>query len=413
MGSRMKKIILILPVIFFTHFHLFGLTQWMQVSLRNFTTNAEHDIDIITGDIPQAETIDTASKAGIYWQHEISGNLYKNITFTVENDLFVSDLSHEFKNSYFFNDARFKLYYRNESQYLKIQYANRTYNPAATKFLNIPGVEHSTQQQMVHNTALHYKGNHGRFNISLYGNLRNLDYEYLTIEENDLYESESAWDNDIYSYAELSYKITDIWKTFISGYYKNDLNSLDEFDDSNPGIGLEFDNRFDFFNALKTKVVYYNNNFDSINDKKDHYFLTEARYTKRFGNSLSGFVTYINRSCYDEDQSQIFRISNMLRVHAKYSYLMHNMKDSFILAGVKYNPENEGNLIFGEVSQYLFKDIYLTAGAKYAGDLFGTCSAKCEYFMTPLRSIWLNNKFTDFNNKPAQNIISLGTTLIF
>ncbi|MBC8415337.1 MAG: hypothetical protein ISS80_05665 [Candidatus Cloacimonetes bacterium] len=409
----MRKIILILLVIIFTYLHLCGLTQWMQISLRNFTTDAEHDIDIITGATPQAETIDTASKDGIYWQHEISGNLYTNLSFTLENDLFVSDLSHEFKNSFFYNDAKIKVYYQNESQYLKLQYANRTYNPAATNFLNIPGVEHSTQQQMVHNTALHYKGHHGRFFISLYGNLRNLDYEYLTIEEDDVYESESAWDNDIYSYAEFSYKITDIWKAFVSGYYKDDLNSFNEFDDSNLGIGLEFDNRFDFFNAVKTKVVYYNKNFDSIDDEKDHYFLTEARYTKRFGNSLTGFVTYINRSCYDEDQSKFFRISNMLRIHAKYSYLTYNMKDSFILAGIKYNPENEGNLVFGEMNQYLFKDVYLTAGVKYANELFGTCSAKCEYFVTPLRSIWINNKFTNFNKKSTQNIFSLGTTLIF
>ena len=409
----MRKIILLLLIIFFIYLHLTGLTQWMQVSLRNFTIDAEHDIEIITGATPQAETIDTAAKGGIYWQHEISGNLYKDITFTLENDLFISDMSHEFKNSFFFNDARFKLYYRNETQYLKLQYANRAYNPAATKFLNIPGVEHSTQQQMVHSTALHYKGNLGRFHISLYGNLRNLDYEYLSIEENDMYESDSAWDNDIYSYAELSYKITDIWKALVSGYYKNDLNSMDEFDDSKLGIGLEFDNRFGFFNALKTKVVYYNNNFDSIDDEKDHYFLTEVRHTKRFGNSWAGFITYINRSCYDEDRSKFFRISNMLRLHLKYSYLMHNMKDSFILTGVKYNPENNGNLVFGEVNQYLFKDIYLTAGARYASELFGICSAKCEYFITPLRSIWINNKFTDFNNKPTQNIISLGTTLIF
>lgn len=409
----MRKIILVLLAIIFIHLHLFGLTQWMQVSLRNFTTNAEHDIDITAGATPQVETIDTASKEGIYWQHEISGDLLTNITFTVENDLFVSDLSHEFKNSFFFNDARFKLYYQNESQYFKLQYANRAYNPAATNFLNIPGVEHSTQQQMIHNTALHYKGNHGRFHISLYGNLRNLDYEYLTIEEDEVFESESAWDNDIYSYAEFSYNISDQWRAFVSGYYKDDLNNFDEFDDSNLGIGLEFDNRFDFFNALKTEVVYYNNNFDSIDDEKDHYFLTEARYTKRFGNSWAGFVTYINRSCYDEDQSKFFRISNMLRLHFKYSYLTQNMKDSFMLVGVKYNPENNGNLIFGEVNQYLFEGIYLTAGVKYASELFCTCSAKCEYFITPLRSIWINNKFTDFNNKSTQNIISLGTTLIF
>jgi hypothetical protein len=89
------------------------------------------------------------------------------------------------------------------------------------------------------------------------------------------------------------------------------------------------------------------------------------------------------------------------------------MKDSFVLTGVKYNPENNGNLIFGEVNQYLFKVIYLAAGAKYASELFGTCSAKCEYFITPLRSLWISNKFTDYNNKSAQNIISLGTTLIF
>lgn len=51
--------------------------------------------------------------------------------------------------------------------------------------------------------------------------------------------------------------------------------------------------------------------------------------------------------------------------------------------------------------------------AELAPDLFTEFAGKFEFFLHPLKSIWFKTEYINFNNKPAQNIISLGSTLIF
>ena len=392
----------------------FNLTNWSQLSLNYFTTNAKHDIDMVTGASQDVKKINTQGKFGINYQHQVTGKISKKLTFDVKDDIFFSEKSHERRNSFLTNDLKLSLFYKQEATYLRLQFNNRYYKPEETYFSNLPGVVYNTQQQMVSSAMLHLKQDFGRLSLNMYTNMRDLEYRYVVpLEDDDEYETHQASDFDRYTDAKLFLKIIDHLKIFGRVYYKDDLNELSLFDQMNLGGGFEYDNKIDLFSSIKAKVQYYNNNSDRINNEQDHNLVTQLRYSRRFRNGISGFISYINRSCYDNETSQIYRVSNMLRVHAMYSYSIKNMNNSYLLAGIKYNPENDGTLGFIEQNQYLFKDIYSTANIKYSLDMFTSYSLKFEYFLNSLQSFWIKDEYTDFYDIHKQNLIFIGSTLIF
>ena len=411
----MRKLIIILIIFLVLQLSALDLSHWTQLSTNYFSTDTEDVVELITSASADADNVTSDGKFGFKLQHETSGRINNDLSFTIQDEVFFSEKSHEQKNSFLYNDAKLKLYYHKQNHFIKIQYSNRSYEGENTLFLNSPSLLESIQQRSVHNTYFLYKGNFNKFDLSLLTSLRNLDYRYARLEEEDdeEWKSHRAWDNDWMTNIVAGYQINDAFRFFGKAYYKDDLNENDDYDYTQFGAGIEFDNRFDFFNSLFARFTYLNNTSKAIADYKEHYFLTESRYTKRFNNGFTGFVSYINRSCYDQKNDEILRISNVAKIHLKYSYLIDNTKDSFILAGLIYNPETDGNLILTELNQYLFSNCYLGAGAKYAPELYSQYIGQIEFLLDPVKSIWIRNEFTDFNKKFGQNIISFGTTLIF
>lgn len=412
----MKKIVILFILFFIFSFGNSEILNWSQISYQAFLTGSSDDIDVVTSTSPNADnTINTKLKSGIRWQQEFKGN-FDNFNISFDNNLFYSEKNHESRNSFLFNDAKLKLSYFPNSHYFKLQYGNRWFDDDNTRILTIPGTEEITKQKIVHNTELQYKSNWKKFKFSIYGKLRNLDYDYFVFDEensNEEFAKYSEWENDIYTSAKISYTLNTFLKLFVSGYYKDDLNEYDWFNHTKLGVGLNYYKKYNFFNFLNANFTYFHNNSERIENEKTHYFLTQMRYTKRIGTSLAGFVSYINHSCYDSKQNKLLRISNMLRIHAKYSYRLDTFLDSYVLAGIKINPENMGSLIFSELNHNLYKNIFGLFSLKYADKLFYAFSTGFEYYLTPVKSFWVKNEFTDFKKTPLQNIIFVGTKVLF
>jgi len=403
----MKKIILIFLIISFSIWNISAITNWSQISYRAFLTGSDSETEFITGTSTDEDfMIDTSLKSGIKWDHLLQTNLNKNIDLSFENNLIYSEKSHELRNSFLNNYAKIKTSFSKNSHYLKLQYSNRWYEDENTKLLSIPGIENTSQQQVVHNTELQYNTFWKGFHLTLNSRLRNLNYKSFS-ENDELF----SWDNDLYSFAEISYDVTDKISVFSAGNYKNDLNEKNWFDHSQIDLGIKFHNRFDFYNIVNSEIKYYQSKSEII--EQIHNFYANLRYTKRIGNSFVGFVSYLNHSCFDSGSKKFQRISNLLRIKAKYSYLTQNNQDSFFLAEIKINPENNGNLISLGLNQYIFWNIYFSGEVKHALDLYKEFSANLEYFVSTGKSIWIKSEFTDYNVHPSQNIISVGMTLNF
>lgn len=404
----MKKIISILFLVLIVNIVSAEITNWSDIAFRNFTSKNN-------------------SNYGFSWKHEIEKSFNSNLTLNIKNELFYSqknddfpnDYSHdsEMRNSYFTNYSTMKMLYRTDVHYFKLQYSNRWFNADDTRFLVTSGIGDETKKSMIHNCDLRYIADLIKFQFSYFGKYRNLNYDHIDVIESISREdgeiTQEAQDSDLSNYAVLTYNVNDNLKLFTSIYYKNDLNESNLYDQMNLGGGFEYQNKIDLFSSIKTKMQYYNNISDKINNELDHNLVTQIRYTRRFPNGISGFISYINRSCYDNETSQIYRVSNMLRVHAMYSYSTGNLNNSYLLAGIKLNPENNGTLGFIEQNQYLFKDIYSTANIKYSLDLFTSYSLKFEYFLNSLQSFWIKDEYTDFYDIQKQNLLFIGSTLIF
>jgi len=398
-------------------------TNWSQLSLRYFTNDADNDIEIVTGASQDADKINTEGKFGVQYKHEVSAKINDKFSISVFDDIFFSEKSHERRNSFFTNDLRLGVLFQHNNTYLKLKLNNRYYDSGETNYLSLLGIAQHTQQQMVNSAVINFKRNFGKFGLNLYSNFRDLEYRYLVLDEDDdnsrdddeefEYDEYSASDYDSYTNAELSYLITDHLTVFSRLYYKDDLNETSLYDMTNYGGGLEYDNKINLFSSIKAELQYYNNISDEVNTEKDHNLVTKLRYSRRFRNGVSGFVSYINRSCYDNETSTMYRVSNMLRIHAMYSYSLENQNNSYILAGIKYNPENDGTLGFIEQNQYLFNGLYSTANIKYSLDIFTSYSFKMEYFINNLQSLWIKDELIDYYGIHKQNLVFIGSTMIF
>jgi len=404
----MKKLLIILSLLLMVNLISAGITNWSDLAFQNFSSKNN-------------------SNFGFNWKHEIETDLNSNLTLNFKNELFYSqkndefpaDYSHnnEMKNSYFTNYSTLKMLYSTDLQYLKLQYSNRWFNADDTRFLINPGIGDHIRKNMIHNFDLQYKANMNKFSFSYFGKYRNLNYEQLDLE-NEILRTDSQDDQiqneyDLYNSADISYSVNQNLKLFTELYYKNDLNAAGLYDQINLGGGVEYDNIINLFSSINARVRYYNNISDKINNEQDHNVVTQLRYTRRFLSGISGFVSYVNRSCYDNETAQVYRVSNMLKVQAKYSYAMEHLNMSYLLLGFKFNPENDGTLGFIEHNQYIFKDIYSTASIKYSLDLFTSYSLKCEYFINSLQSFWVKNEYTHFYDIQKQNLIFFGSSLIF
>ena len=414
-GIKMKKILFFLILITQCINQLSALTNWAQFSLNYFITDSKNNIEIVTSASQDARTIGNNDKFGGQYIHQVSGKINDKFSFDVNNQTFYSEISHEQRNSFMFNQIKARLFYRHEQTWLKFQINNRYYKSQETNYLNLPGLEYNTQQQMVNMAIMHFRQIIGSFNFDLYGSLRDLKYKYAVPEndDEDEWESKSASDFELNSFGKITFMISENLGIFTQAYLKDDLNKNNEMNITELGGGLEYENRLDFFNSVSGTIGYFSLDSGAVDAVFNHNIISELRYTKRFYYPLTGFISYKNHSVFDEAHSKLLRVSNLVRIHLKYSYLTEHLRDSYILAGLKYNPEKEENLIFGEFSQFLAGGLYLAAGFKYSDMRYTQKNMKIEFFFSSLKSIWIQTEITDFKKRFGQNIISLGTTLVF
>ncbi len=408
---------------------LTALTNWSELSYRAYISEAEGDVDIITGATQNAEEkVGNELKSGINWRHELSHRFKNGLDLTLENNLFWSQKSQEYRNSYLYNFGKLDVKYFSGDHYFKLQYSNRFYDHNETRLLNIGGVDYRTQQQMVHNASLQYKGSWKELAAEFYTGFRSVDYQYYIEDllqdsskdddeddddEEDDAERKQSWENDLYSNAEISYRIQSDWKLHTGIYYKNDLNAENWFNETRTSLGIEYFRRFDFFNILKADFTYFREDSERLDSEQADNFSTSIRYSKRIGTDLAGFISLQNLSCYDSNLNKLLRISSLVRISAKYTFGANDLKDSFLQLGIKYNPENNGSLISSSWNQKISGNLYSVLAAKYGPDLYTKVGGRLEYFLNADRSFWIQEEYSDYVDWPSEHLISIGTTIIF
>ena len=212
---------------------LYSLTYWTEFSFRAYRNAVDDEVSLITGATP--DKVDNSVKYGSEWQQEISGEINDNLSYDLQNDLFISQKSKEKQNSYFNNDLKITLHYRKKNNYLKLYYSNRFYEENETLTQFYPGFINQVQPHQINNLQIFYKTKFANFDFSILSHFRSLNYYSFNNEEDadadkdDEDDDEDEWnyqtefDNDIYLNSEFGYSFQPNWRLFVLGFYKDDL----------------------------------------------------------------------------------------------------------------------------------------------------------------------------------------------
>ncbi|MDD3051315.1 MAG: hypothetical protein PHR06_09235 [Candidatus Cloacimonetes bacterium] len=388
---RKNRLLIILISICFISF-LNSLSFRNESSVKSLVTKAS-----VKGN-RKKDKANTVFSSKILADHKIN-----NFAFYLFDEIHLKEKSKQSLVDPAFNYFRAKLEYISAENYIKLESSNRYYFSDNSNLIQIVGTDQIVNQRYVQNTKIQSRNQLDSFSFEGYLNLRNLGYKSET----------SSMDNDLYAQIRAGYKLTGKINFYVLGNHKNDLNEESYLNHNQYGMLLDYHHRIDFFNIISGSFSYYYNDSESLDPLLKHYFTTKIRYVKRIGNNYSGFISLISNSCYDENNAKLYRISNLLRISAKYSYLTNFLKDSYLMTGVKFSPENETSSVFLENNQKLWNQLYLNTKADICFEYFYKYEAGLEFLSSDRYSFQIRYQYLDLLDVMTQNAFSLGTTIFF
>jgi len=399
----MKNIKIFLLALYCTSLSFAEISYWTTASYKGVKAQ---DIDAITG---ASEKL----KSGAEWKQQIKTDITSKIKFTLDNDLLISDKTGEMKNSLFFNKAKLKCFYKDQNHFIRVQYWNDWFAEDHTEITSVAGIDEPIQKEMINSSEARYIGKFGRLEADVSGKLRALNYKRFYDYFPELKNFEIETENEFYSFGKISYNIFNSVSAFAVSYIKDDLNESDLYNQTTIGIGAQYKNNFGKFDYVKGSITYLHNDSETFSENKEHYFISDLRYTKRLLPSITGFVSFINRGIYDKDEQKFYTISGMIKLRAKYSYMRNKVQDSYFLAGIKLNPAHDGQTFTAEANQYIYRNIFLSGYSRFAPELFKDLGCKAEYVFIPGKSVWIGYGYTFIEESFEQNLISVGVTISF
>ena len=342
--------------------------------------------------------------------------------------------------SYLNNFFRGRITYQKNDASLKLEYRNKFYNPNKTEyyltFVPSPGEDflpYKIKPNLLQNVIVSLQQDIPNFSLETNGRFRNHQYEIdrSEIPIPEYSDTVNVYENDLFWDAKIRVKIFPFLTLFSKNYYKQKIDNFEsyvppdakvsvDYDHFRGGVGLEFSKKILTNNFLQSSFEYQYNDGMNISSQEDFfydYFNTYLRYSTLIGTDIAGFVSYINRSCYNRDDKQFYLISDALRCHLKYTFQTDKSCNSFILTGFKYNPIHFGNAIFGEINYQIFSELYINFGDSYSPDITNDVKIGLEYFLTSFNRIYLSgihSKILDENSANDEySLITFGMKFVF
>ncbi|MBT3168872.1 MAG: hypothetical protein HN334_03295 [Candidatus Cloacimonetes bacterium] len=334
--------------------------------------------------------------------YQLESEIAPNIFLQIYNKYYQSEKIMSMRNVDKYNEVKLKLEFIGNMFYGKLQIGDRRFDADYKEDTFSANIYQKIKQKNVQNVDVRIKNNWRNLQISFFSKYRNLAFDsYL----ND--DMSSEFDRDLYLKSGIIYKINDEFNFFCDGYFKDDLNISNLLNQTIFNSGIQFQKRINYSSFLEAKTEYQYDSFSQF----DHNYFSQLRLTKKLSNNVAGFVSYLNRSCFE--QNKFYRISTVLRTHVKFSDFTKFSQDSFYILGCKYNPENLGTNAFVEFKQIFKSRIFFFGGLKIAPELFKKYDFGIEYLFSSTKNIWLKAEEIVYKNRFSKNVISAGTSLRF
>ncbi|MBT6993728.1 MAG: hypothetical protein HN952_02115, partial [Candidatus Cloacimonetes bacterium] len=303
--------------------------------------------------------------------YQLESEIAPNIFLQIYNKYYQSEKIMSMRNVDKYNEVKLKLEFIGNMFYGKLQIGDRRFDADYKEDTFSANIYQKIKQKNVQNVDVRIKNNWRNLQISFFSKYRNLAFDsYL----ND--DMSSEFDRDLYLKSGIIYKINDEFNFFCDGYFKDDLNISNLLNQTIFNSGIQFQKRINYSSFLEAKTEYQYDSFSQF----DHNYFSQLRLTKKLSNNVAGFVSYLNRSCFE--QNKFYRISTVLRTHVKFSDFTKFSQDSFYILGCKYNPENLGTNAFVEFKQIFKSRIFFFGGLKIAPELFKKYDFGIEYLFS-------------------------------
>lgn len=219
-------------------------------------------------------------------------------------------------------------------------------------------------------------------------------------------------DNNCFYNAFVNYSFYKGLSGFSELYLKEDLSDDKNYSQRSASLGFAYKNSFNFFNHVEMSSQWIWNKSDYVYNKNQ--ILSQFRYKYRMGTNLNAFLSYINRSSYDNNQHEFLLISNYLRAQIKYSFENDPNTESYLLCGIKSSDENKAGAFFTSTNYNVWHNLYLGYDFDYYQIDIRTHEFKTLWYFLPQSYLSLSYSMLNDNNIFNDvNTLNLATVFAF
>lgn len=127
-------------------------------------------------------------------------------------------------------------------------------------------------------------------------------------------------------------------------------------------LGVYHQARLNHLFALESRWQWQHRDSDALSPERANLYVSDFRLRLNLSPQLKGFVQYSNRSCSDNQLSELWLISNYLRAQLKHSFFFDENAASYLSLGAIYSPENQADAVFADTDLRVWGPWYAGAG---------------------------------------------------
>lgn len=161
------------------------------------------------------------------------------------------------------------------------------------------------------------------------------------------------------------------------------------YDLNSTGAAAGFDYKPTRTARISGSFTWTNRYYENMPSDAANLLHSQVRIQHNLLPGMYGYVSYENNSCTDTKLNSYYLISNLLRCQVQYHFSYDPASDSYLLAGVKYSPENEADAYYTEAKSLVVPHLYAGAGLKVHPDLFMQYQGRLSYYLDEFSEVYL------------------------
>lgn len=180
------------------------------------------------------------------------------------------------------------------------------------------------------------------------------------------------------------------------------------------GAQADLDYKLSSQARISGSFTWTNRDNQNLSKEAVNLLQSQLRIQHKLLPNLNGYLSFSNNACSDAGLDTLYLISNQWRAHLQYHFSYDPSADSYLLAGVKFSPENESDAIYAEAQSIIVSRLYANLGMRMLPDRLTQYQGKLSYFYTPFSEIHLQYQVLDSETDIKEShYLGLGSSIYF